>query len=85
MPKKKQLLHNNSLQKAVSAGVRMPKKKGLLQKRSVAFVDNDFVGNWDKTIAAEDRATARLRHGYVITYAGCPSTWKSQLQMEIAL
>jgi hypothetical protein len=35
MPTKKQLLHNQSLQKAVSAGVRMPKKKGLLQKCSM--------------------------------------------------
>ena len=35
MPKKKQLLHNQSLQKTVSAGVRIPKKNGLLQKRLV--------------------------------------------------
>jgi hypothetical protein len=41
MPKKKQLLQNQSLQKAVSAGVvRMPKKKGLIQKRSAAKKDS---------------------------------------------
>ena len=30
-------------------------------------------------------ATARSRHGYIISYAGCPVVWKSQLQTEIAL
>lgn len=34
---------------------------------------------------ADDRDTARSRHGYVITYAGAPIVWKSQLQTEIAL
>ena len=54
-------------------------KKGL-----EVYVDADFSGNWCKTESA-DRDTARSRHGYVIMYAGCPITWKSQLQTEIAL
>ena len=29
--------------------------------------------------------TARSRHGYIITYAGVPLLWKSQLQGEICL
>ena len=47
------------------------------------FVDADFAGNWDPK-EWEDRDTARSRHGYFITYAGVPITWKSQLQTEIA-
>ena len=48
------------------------------------FVDADFAGNWDPA-ETDDRDTARSRHGYIIMYAGCPVTWKSQLQTEIAL
>ena len=47
-------------------------------------VDADFCGNWDKQ-DANDPDAARSRHGYVITYAGCPVVWKSQLQTEHAL
>ena len=49
------------------------------------YVDADFAGCWDKSIAAEDPDTARSRHGYIITYAGCPLTWASRLQTQIAL
>ena len=49
------------------------------------YVDADFAGNWDATEAASDRDTARSRHGYIITYAGCPIVWKSQLQNEVCL
>lgn len=48
------------------------------------FVDADFAGNWDKDDSL-DSDTARSRHGYIIRYNGCPITWKSQLQTEIAL
>ena len=48
------------------------------------YVDADFAGNWDP-IDTKNVDTARSRHGYVITLAGCPICWKSQLQTEIAL
>ena len=48
------------------------------------YVDADFAGNWDPK-EYEDRDTARSRHGYIITYAGCPILWKSQLQNEVSL
>ena len=48
------------------------------------FVDADFSGNWKKE-ESNMRDSARSRHGYVITYQGCPLLWKSQLQTEIAL
>ena len=47
-------------------------------------VDADFAGNWDpKDTSNPD--TARSRHGCCIMCAGCPITWKSQLQTEFAL
>jgi len=65
------------------------REKGLILKPDLAksfdvYVDADFVGSWNKKLA-EYSETARSRHGYVITYAGCPIVWKSQLQTEIAL
>ena len=39
----------------------------------------------DPEEAATDRDTARSRHGYIISYGGCPLLWKSQMQTEIAL
>ena len=47
-------------------------------------VDADFAGNWDRN-ETDDPDTARSRHGYIISYAGCPIVWKSQLQGEICL
>ena len=48
------------------------------------FVDADFAGNWDKN-ETWDRDTARSRHGYIMSYHGCPIIWKSQMQNEISL
>ena len=59
--------------------LRPDKSKGL-----EVYVDADFAGNWDPS-EHEDPDTARSRHGYFITFAGCPIVWKSQLQTEIAL
>jgi len=59
--------------------LRPDKTKGL-----EVYVDADFAGNWDPS-EFEDPDTARSRHGYFITFAGCPIVWKSQLQTEIAL
>ena len=47
-------------------------------------VDADFVGNWNPH-DTENIDTAKSRHGYCITYTGCPICWKSQLQPHIAL
>ena len=51
----------------------------LPDKGMEVHVDADFAGNWDPKEAHSDPDTARSRHGYVITYAGCPITWRSQL------
>jgi hypothetical protein len=63
--------------------------KGLILKPNPSkslevFVDADFAGNWDKE-ETWDPDTARSRHGYIVSYAGCPILHKSQLQTEIAL
>ena len=70
--------------------LRSTKDKGLILKPDSSrdlevFVDADFSGNWDSKNAAQDRDTARSRHGYIISYKGCPIIWKSQMQTEIAL
>ena len=48
------------------------------------YVDADFAGTFDR-LDSDNIDTARSRHGYIITYAGMPVIWKSQLQSEIAL
>jgi hypothetical protein len=48
------------------------------------YADADFVGNCKKEDSSHPD-TARLRHGYILSYGGCPIQWKSQLQMEITL
>jgi hypothetical protein len=48
------------------------------------YVDADFSGNWDSK-ETQDVDTVQSRHGYLISYAGCPKLWKSQMQTEIAL
>jgi hypothetical protein len=49
-----------------------------------AFVDADFSGNWDGA-ESHNQDTTRSRHGCITMHAGCPVSWKSQLQTEIAL
>ena len=66
------------------------RSKGLIMKPDdnatlEMYVDSDWSGNWDPSIAATDSSTARSRHGFVVKYCGCPLFWGSQLQTEIAL
>lgn len=49
------------------------------------WVDTDFVGNWNKVNADVDPSTAKSRTGFIINYGGCPITWASKLQTEVAL
>jgi len=44
-----------------------------------------FSGNWNVEMAHLDRATAKSRTGYIVRYAGCPLTWASKMQTEMAL
>ena len=71
--------------------LRATRTRGLIldpdPKRGLEdHVDADFAGNWHKDDAAmNDRDTARSRHGFILSYHGCPILWKSQMQTEIAL
>jgi hypothetical protein len=49
------------------------------------YADADFSGNWNIDTAGEDRNKARSRTGYLIKYAGVPSTWELRMQTEMAL
>ena len=49
-----------------------------------AYVDADFAGLYSRE-PDHLPAAAQSRTGYVISIAGCPTLWKSQLQSEIAL
>ena len=51
----------------------------------ICWADAAFAGEWNKETALNDPTTAKSRTGYVISYAGCPLTWASKLQTEIAL
>ena len=47
-------------------------------------MDADFAGGWkDSDHTSSESVLSRT--GYVIMYAGCPITWTSKLQTEIAL
>ena len=48
-------------------------------------VDADFAGRFDHKIAGTDPTTSKLHSGWAITYAGCPVTWASKLQMLMAI
>ena len=48
------------------------------------YVDADFAGQWHKDFS-ELRDSVLSRTGYAIQFCGCPITWASKLQNEIAL
>ena len=47
-------------------------------------VDADFAGSWDKADSGNPE-NVLSRTGYIISIHGCPVTWTSKLQSEIAL
>ena len=51
----------------------------------MVWADADFVGNWNQETAISDATTAKSRSGFLITYAGCPISWASRMQTEVAL
>jgi hypothetical protein len=49
------------------------------------FCDADFSRNWNSEFAPVDSSTAKSQSGWIIFYAGCPVSWASKLQSQIAL
>ena len=65
------------------------KDKGMIFKPNTEFkldcyCDADYAGLW-RYEEDQDPVCVKSRTGYVITLGGCPMTWASKLQMEIAL
>ncbi len=49
------------------------------------YCNADFSGLWNKTLAPDDPSTTKSRSGWIIFYAGCPVSWASKLQSQVAL
>jgi hypothetical protein len=75
---------------STSAGIFWGPNKGIILRPDVTksfevHVDCDFAGNWNKEDAMIDPSTTKSQTGYVISYAGCPTIWASELQTEVVL
>ena len=55
-----------------------------LSKGLECYIDADFAGGW-KDGDHDSPESVLSRTGFVIMYAGCPITWGSRMQTEIAL
>ncbi len=55
-------------------------KKGL-----ECYCDADFSGFWNKKFTPVDPSTAKSQSRWIIFYAGCPVSWASKLQSQVAL
>ena len=65
------------------------KDKGLILNPSETlqvdcYVDADFAGLWNVE-QDQDPLCVKSRTGYIIMFMGCPLTWISKLQTQIAL
>jgi hypothetical protein len=63
--------------------------RGLIMRPTAAltldcYVDADFAGLWGSE-DPEEHLSVRSRTGYVLTLGGCPVSWCSKLQTEVAL
>ncbi len=66
-------------------GLKDAKVKPDPTKGFKCYCDSDFSGLWNKEFAPVDPSTAKSRSGWVILYAGCPVSWASKLQSQVAL
>jgi len=82
------LLHEKAV-KHIGRYLYLTRDKGLiLQPQAThalnAYVDADFAGRWSEAYS-HLRDNSLSRTGYVLLYCGCPITWVSKLQTEVAL
>ena len=82
------LIHEQAV-KRICRYLKGTKDKGLIlrpdhTKGVDCYVDASFATEFDKK-RSYDASTVLSRTGYVILYKGCPVTWVSKMQTEIAL
>jgi hypothetical protein len=70
------------LKKTCNLGLKLKPdpKKGF-----ECYYDADFSGNWNREFAPVDPSTTKSQSRWIIFYAGCPLSWASKLQFQIAL
>ena len=56
-----------------------------IDKSYECWVDADFAGFFDQSIAGTDPTTSKLHSRWTITYTRCPVTWASKLHTLTAL
>jgi hypothetical protein len=49
------------------------------------YCDADFSGLWNKAFASVDPSSSKSQSGWNIFYAGCPISWASKLQSQVAM
>jgi hypothetical protein len=49
------------------------------------YCDANFSWNWNKAFASVDPSSAKSRSGWIVFYVGCPISWASKLQSQVAL
>jgi hypothetical protein len=49
------------------------------------YCDEEFSGLWNKAFAPVDPSTSKSQSGWIIFYAGCPISWASKLQSQVAM
>ena len=82
------LSHERSV-KRVGGYLLDTRDKGMIYRPDITrglecYVDADFAGVW-KDGNHDSPESVLSRTGFVIMYAGCPITWGSKLQTEIAM
>jgi hypothetical protein len=49
------------------------------------YCDADFSGLWNKAFAPVDPSTSKSQSDWIVFYEGCPVSWASKLQSQVAL
>ncbi len=70
------------LKKTCDLGLRL---KPDFTKSIECYCDADFSGLWNKAFAPVDPSTSKAQSGWIIFYAGCPISWASKLQSQVAM
>jgi hypothetical protein len=70
------------LKKTCDSGLRF---KPDSTKGFERYCDADFSGLWNKAFAPVDPSTSKSQSGWIIFYAGCPVSWVSKLQSQLAM